>query len=144
MKKTAAASFATTIWKVVVTDAGKSYYLFQHGWEKRDEGTHFFSDIRLPAILTHLLIGSHADGGLQGLYLYLKFVRRVPLEAILQLMITFLTSDKTPGERAGVKLKSRVLSKNGVFADPATPIEKSFSDILELEQDAIESVVPPA
>lgn len=131
------------IWKLVVTDASKSYYVFQHGWEKRDEGTHFFGDIRQPAILTHLFIGSHADGGLQGLYLYLKFVKRVPLEAILQLMITFLTSDKTAGERAGVKLKSKVLGKNGVFSDPATPIEKTFQDILELDQDVIGSVAPP-
>jgi len=74
--------------------------------------------------------------------LYLKLVKRVPLEAILQLMITFLTSAMSTGEQAGIKLKSKVLGKSGVFSDPATPVEKTFRDILELEQDAIASVAP--
>jgi len=40
--------------------------IFQNGWEKHDDGTRFFFDIRQPAILTHLFIGGHADGGMQG------------------------------------------------------------------------------
>jgi hypothetical protein len=127
-------------WKPVVQVADKRFYLFQHGWEKRTEGTYFFTDIREPGVLTHLLIGGHVDGGLQGLYLYLKFVRQVPTEAILQLMIGFLTSDKTAAETAKIKLKSKVLLKNDALVDPATPIEKEFADVLELDETMISAV----
>ena len=124
-------------WKSVMQVADRRFYLFQHGWEKRTEGTYFFTDIREPGILTHLLIGGHVDGGLQGLYLYLKFVRQVPTEAILQLMIEFLTSDKTSAETAKIKLKSKVLLKNNALVDPPTAIEKEFADILELDETMI-------
>jgi hypothetical protein len=127
-------------WKPVLQVADKRFYVFQHGWEKRTEGTHFFTDIRESGVLTHLLIGGHVDGGLQGLYLYLKFVRQVPTEAILQLMIGFLTSDKTAAETAKIKLKSKVLLKNDALIDPPTPIEKEFADILELEETMISAV----
>jgi len=127
-------------WKPVVQVADKRFYLFQQGWKKRTEGTYFFTDIREPGVLTRLLIGGHVDGGLQGLYLYLKFVRQVPTEAILQLMIGFLTSDKTAAEMAKIKLKSKVLLKNDAPVDPPTPIEKEFADILELDETMISAV----
>jgi hypothetical protein len=55
-------------------------------------------------------------------------------------MIGFLTSDKTAAERAKIKLKSKVLLKNDALVDPATPIEKEFSDVLELDETMISAV----
>jgi len=45
------------------------------------------------------------------LYLYLRFVRGVPTEAVLALMIEFLTSAKTPAETAKFKLKSKLMEE---------------------------------
>ena len=125
-------------WQPVVQVGDKLFYIFEHGWEKKKEGTYFFTDIRDPAVLTHLFIGGHADGGLQGLYLYLKFVRKVPVEAILQLMLGFLTSDKTVAEAGKIKLKCKLLMKaDRSIVDPPKPFDKEFSDILELDETLI-------
>lgn len=129
-------------WKpFVATDSGQ-FYLFQAGWEKRQEGTHYFVDVREPGLFTHLLIGGHVDGGLQGLYLFLKFVKRVPVESILQLMVHFLTSDKSAAETARIQLTSKVLVAGGAVQTPATPIQKSFGDILEIDQSMIDASMP--
>lgn len=139
-------------WQPVVKVGDKRFYIFEHAFvqktigegEKAQVETYFFSDIRKPAVLTHLFIGSHADGGLQGLYLYLKFVRNVPTEAILQLMIGFLTSAKTKGETAKIKLKTKLLLKpDGAFVTPPTPFDKEFADILELDETMISAVTSP-
>ena len=132
-------------WAPVVTLNNTRFYLFEHGNLKQQEGTHFFFDIRAASVLTHLLIGSdHVDGGVQGLYMYLKFVRRVPVEAILQLIISFLTSDKSVAETKKIKLKSQVLLQPGSgFVVPPKPIEKEFSDILELDEALINASIAP-
>ncbi|MGW4018282.1 peptidoglycan recognition protein family protein [Rhodococcus ruber] len=132
-------------WKFVVEVNGKRFYIFERGWENSPAGTHYFFDILGPGLLTHLFIGHHADGGLQGLYLYLKFVKKVPVAAILQLMITFLTSDKTVAETALIRLESKLLSRQGGggIAPPAKPIQKSFRDILELDDSLISAVTGP-
>ncbi len=131
-------------WQPVVKVGGKLFYLFEHGWQKKDgEGTYFFTDIRKPAILTHLFIGGHVDGGLQGLYLYLKFVRRVPVEAILQLILGFLTSNKTTGETNKLRLTTKILLKpDGSIVDPPKPFDRDFTDILELDESAITAATP--
>ena len=72
---------------------------------------------------------------------HLKFVRAVPTEAILQLMIGFLTSERTAGETTGIRLTTKlVLPSGGTFAAPGQPFERTFTDILELDDSAISTV----
>ena len=75
---------------------------------------------------------------------YLKFVKKVPAKAILQLMIIFLTSEKTQGEKNKIMIKSKVLESgpkgHKTLTDPPHPYDKEFSSILELDQDIIDLV----
>ncbi|WP_157978910.1 peptidoglycan recognition protein family protein [Nocardia aurea] len=132
-----------SFWKPLVRVDGKLFYIFEHGWEERREGRHFFFDLLDPGVLTHLLAGGHVDGGLQGLYLYLKFVKKVPIEAILQLMITFLTSSRTAAEVGKIRLTSKMLSNREGTKPPPTPIHKLFGDVLELDEPLIGAVANP-
>jgi hypothetical protein len=134
------------LWKFVVQQNGKSVYLYQNAFKKIQIGmtpgpkpepiylTHFFVDIRDPGFFYHMLIGGHADGAVQGLYLYLKFVRKLGPQAIFQTMIDMLTSDKTNIEKSGIILESRVVSLNEKLSDPARPIKEPFKDILEIPE----------
>lgn len=128
-------------WAPIVDSDGTHFYLFEHGvLNQKNVGTHFFFDVRAAAILTHLLIGSdHVDGGLQGLYLYLRFVRKVRVDSILQLLVTFLTSEKTALESKKITLTSQVLHTKSGFVIPPKPIKKEFSDILELDDALIKA-----
>jgi hypothetical protein len=144
-----------TLWKFVVKDGDKLFYIFEHGYQiifktsssgqVQTDYTHFFFDIREPAVLTHLFIGGHLDGGLQGLYLYLKFVKRVPTASILQLMLDFLTSAKTTAEAGRIKLQSKLLMKadRTLVVPSPTPVDKWFADILELDETMISAATSP-
>lgn len=139
-------------WRPVVQVNGKSFYIFENGWLPNrtapsafDIGSHFFVDPSTPGLLTHVLIGGHGDGATQCLYLYLKFVRRVPVASILQLMVDLLTSARTPAETAGFTLQSKVvLVDKGGYQTPRHPISKKFTSIIELDEALVEKAAAPA
>lgn len=130
-------------WQDVARKDGQLVYLFQHGYLKkeyaRDDNnkplyeTHFGVDIRKPGLFTHLLIGGHADGSLQALYLFLKFVKNLKPNEILQLIINYLTSKKKQVEIDGIILKSKVVNKQNMLVDPVTVIDIKLTDILNID-----------
>jgi hypothetical protein len=141
-----------TFWKFVVRRDGKLVYLFQNAFQKQKgktpdgkpiDETHFFVDIREPGLFYHMLIGSHRDGAQQGLYLYLKFVKKLQPQAILQTMIDMLTSAPTEIEKTGIKLESRVVERESKLYDATKPIEIPFADILEIKERPPNIIVYP-
>jgi len=146
-------------WKCVVRQDGKLVYLFQNAFKgngkeigKTSDGKpkyeeiHYFVDIREPGLFYHMLIGGHRDGAQQGLYLYLKFVKKLQPYQILQTMIDMLTSASTETEKTGIKLKSKVvfLQRDQMLHDATKPIEISFADILEIRERPADVNVYPA
>jgi hypothetical protein len=84
------------------------------------------------------------DGGVPGLYLYLRFVKLVPVWAILQLILTFLTSERTAAEKAGVTLKSQLLIKlDGSVVVPPKQTELKVANVVELQADQISAAASP-
>ncbi len=130
-------------WQFVARKDGELVYLFQNGYAKKEYArdgsgkplfeTHFGVDIRLPGLFTHLLIGGHADGSLQALYLFLKFVKNLQSNEILQLMINYLTTEKKQVEKDGITLKSKVVNRQDTLIDPATVIDIKLTDILKID-----------
>jgi hypothetical protein len=144
-----------SVWKPTVNVAGTHFYIMEHITKQFGQTAHLFVDTRAPGVYTHFEISGHfkkvgptkvfdpghVDGSLQALYLYLKFVRGVPTEAILQLMITFLTLGKTAAEAAGLKLTSKlVMDENNIITVAISPKDQKFTDILELDEAAIATV----
>lgn len=130
-------------WQVVTRKEGQLVYLFQHCYVKSEYGkddknnplyeTHFGVDIRNPGLFTHLLIGSHADGSLQALYLFLKFVKNLKPREILQLIIDCLTSEKKQIEKDGIILKSKVVYKQDMLMPSQKAIDIKLTDILKID-----------
>lgn len=139
-------------WRPVMRVDGKPFYIFENGWLPNrkapspfDIGSHFFVNPGTPGLLTHVLIGGHGDGATQCLYLYLKFVRRVPVASILQVLVDLLTSARTPAETAGFTLRSTVVLVDGVgYRTPQHPMSKKFTSIVELDEALIEKAAAPA
>ncbi|MER6664256.1 hypothetical protein ABT256_06885 [Amycolatopsis japonica] len=125
-------------WKPVVRVDGKAFLLVFYGCERAPDGLlHYFFDGRDPGFLSHLTLGTgtvedHVDGSLQILYLYLKFVRKVSVAAIPGLMIELLGRPAKP-----IKLKSRWVQQGDFFSAPKRPLEKTFGNIVELDDELI-------
>lgn len=130
-------------WHFVARKNGELVYLFQHGYSKKEYAkdanrnplyeTHFGIDIRTPGLFTHLLIGGHADGSLQALYLFLRFAKNLKPNETLQLMINCLTSEKKQVEKDGLILKSKVVARQHILIDPETIIDIKLNDILKID-----------
>ena len=130
-------------WHFVARKNGELVYLFQHVYSKKEYAkdanrnplyeTHFGIDIRTPGLFTHLLIGGHADGSLQALYLFLRFAKNLKPNETLQLMINCLTSEKKQVEKDGLILKSKVVARQHILIDPETIIDIKLNDILKID-----------
>ena len=76
-------------YRAVITRKDKTYYLFDHAYKKTDKKdvVQYAIDIRLPGLYTHGLTGHHNDGYMQGIYVYLRLIKKLtPLEALQKLM----------------------------------------------------------
>jgi len=125
-------------WKPVVRVDGKAFLLVFYGCARAPDGLlHYFFDGRGPGLLSHLTLGTgtvedHVDGSLQTLYLYLRFVRKVSPAAIPGLMIELFGRPAKP-----IKLKSRWVQQGDFFSAPKQPLEKTFGNIVELDDELI-------
>ncbi|KTC84491.1 N-acetylmuramoyl-L-alanine amidase [Legionella brunensis] len=157
-------------WKSVYYDPeqDKTFYIYQRlfteaittttqaGKTIRKVTMRFMIDLISPSIFSHGHIGHHADGYLQGLYLYLRIVEALSAKATLQAMVFFLTSDKTDAEKIALEITeemtvvrtSEINSAGGEsnidvkFSIPTTPTAIKIINFLELDIDAVRAKFP--
>lgn len=123
----------------------KLYAVFEHGWKPSPGGkphhVQFFFNVAAAGIMTHAFIGSHADGRLQGLYLYLRLVRKVPAPEALQLTIDAIIRRRAPGPPTlTLTALFEQQGRHAPLTTPRSPQTKSFEDAVELDDVEIEKV----
>lgn len=135
-------------WKHIIRQNGKLYAVFEHGWvpipppgrkpppgkKPAPDPVQFFFDVAAAGIMTHAFIGGHADGRLQGLYLYLRLVRKVPAREALQLTINAIIRRRAPGPPTLTLTALFEQQRPGApLATPNSPQTKTFQDAVELD-----------
>nr|WP_275589164.1 N-acetylmuramoyl-L-alanine amidase [Paenibacillus sacheonensis] len=120
----------------VVTVDKKQVFVFQHGYDGKEKEKlyHYAIDIRQRGIYTHGLIGGHHDGYLQGLYMYLKLIKKQQPLACLQSMLDMIAKSKLPkdAKRPPLKLKELLTVTKGKEEVPKSPKEITITSYLEL------------
>jgi len=126
----------------VMTIDKKKVFVFQHGYflierargKDKDSIYHYAIDIRKRGIYTHGLTGGHHDGYMQGLYMYLKLIKKQQPLACLQTMLDLLAKSKLPKgtKRPALKLKEVLTVTNGREEVPKSPEEITITSYVEL------------
>ncbi|MCD6069244.1 MAG: hypothetical protein K0S33_4070 [Bacteroidetes bacterium] len=122
------------VYKCVHTKDKNDFYLF----ENVREGEQYPFDMTQPGIITHKMIskgGGHGDGGSQGLFLYLKFVKEIKDTEIMQKMIDLLVAPKTELEKKSITVDavSECDTATRTFiVPPKTPAKIKLSRLLDV------------
>ena len=158
-------------WKSIYFDPeGKNFYIYQRLFtetattNKTPQGKtikkltmRFPIDLIGPSIFSHGHIGHHADGYLQGLYMFLRVYEELSVKATLQCMIFFLTSDKTDAEKIPLEIEEETTvertseinpttqAESNIdvqFSKPTTPKTIRINNFLELDVEAAKTKYP--
>lgn len=126
-------------WKTILTKEGKQYFLFSKAYtsqqkrrspndEKLIEEMTFGIDIRQKGIYCHGIIGHHADGYLQALYLFLRMYKTLDAEAAFKKLFQLLLN----GNITKQKVKAEVKVFDGTVSEITGNTEIELANCLEI------------
>ncbi|KTD53099.1 hypothetical protein Lqui_0054 [Legionella quinlivanii] len=155
------------IWKSIHAANGKLFYFYQRMFSETTTTSvvagktikkitmNFPINLTNPAIFSHGHIGHHADGFLQGIYLYLRMFESLNAQRSLQAIIYFLTSEKTDAEKNPLELTEVMTvtrtselvngSERNIevkFTPAASPATIRITNFLEIDLQGVDRKYP--
>lgn len=155
------------VWKSIYAANGKLFYFYQRMFAETTTTSvvagktikkitmNFPINLTSPAIFSHGHIGHHADGFLQGIYLYLRMFESLSSQKSLQAMIYFLTSEKTDAEKNPLELTEVMTVTRSSelvggaernievkFTPAASPATIRITHFLEIDLQAVDRKYP--